>query len=391
MKASLKVHMYTSKLYTDNTHPIVLQYIIDGRVKKKVIARCKSDNWNFKTNRVKTNVTNAARINSYISTEYAKAEKELYDLKSGDLRISDIFSEKRRLTLGEAIELELERLKAEFKSGYYDKISALKKQVKTGVLLSDIDEKWFDNLISNYVSKGNKNNTIIMKIKQLRGIILRYSDKGVTREIKQVKVASEKTIKLKLTSVELKALEELKLPDDDLLTATRDIFLMQVYLRGIRVGDLLQAEAKQFEDGRFMYTADKTGKGLTIKLIPRAQEILDKYSGKHDKLFPFFTWRPNKKLSKFENERARLKHKEVCTTAVNKNLKVLAVMAGIKKPLSSHIAKHTFARMAIDKINNPMVTMELLGHSTLAVHQIYLNDIRQDDVLDKAADDIFGD
>jgi integrase len=65
-------------------------------------------------------------------------------------------------------------------------------------------------------------------------------------------------------------------------------------------------------------------------------------------------------------------------------------MAGIQKPLSSHIARHTFARMAIDKINNPMVTMELLGHSSLAVHQQYLNDIRKEDVLDQAADDIFG-
>jgi len=36
-----------------------------------------------------------------------------------------------------------------------------------------------------------------------------------------------------------------------------------------------------------------------------------------------------------------------------------------------------------------MVTMELLGHSSLSIHQGYLNDIRKDDVLDQAADDIF--
>lgn len=64
-------------------------------------------------------------------------------------------------------------------------------------------------------------------------------------------------------------------------------------------------------------------------------------------------------------------------------------MTGIFKPLSSHVARHTFARMAIDKINNPMITMELLGHTSLAIHQQYLNDIRRDDILDQAADDIF--
>jgi integrase len=49
--------------------------------------------------------------------------------------------------------------------------------------------------------------------------------------------------------------------------------------------------------------------------------------------------------------------------------------AGIDKPLSSHIARHTFARMAIDKVNNPMITMSLLGHTSLAVHQQYLKDV----------------
>lgn len=65
-------------------------------------------------------------------------------------------------------------------------------------------------------------------------------------------------------------------------------------------------------------------------------------------------------------------------------------MVGITKPLSSHIARHTFARMAIDKINDPMITMELLGHSSLAIHEGYLNDIRKDDLLNQTADDIFG-
>jgi hypothetical protein len=46
--------------------------------------------------------------------------------------------------------------------------------------------------------------------------------------------------------------------------------------------------------------------------------------------------------------------------------------------------------MAIDKIKNPMVTMELFGAHKRAVHQQYLNDIRNEELLDKAADDILG-
>jgi integrase/recombinase XerD len=390
MQASLKLHLYKSKTYSDGTHPIVLQYIINGVVKKKVIARCKYEDWDFKTNRVKKKADNSDRINFYINEEHSKAESNLYDLKSGDKRMGEIFKSSGKLTLKDAIDMELARMQKEFRSGYYDKIKVLERQVPdTTIQIADIDKRWMEDLISTFVSNGNQNNTVRYKIKLLKSIINRYSESGVTREVKDVKVSLDKTIKMKLTSDEVAVLEDLILPENDQITATRDIFLMQVYLRGIRIGDILQATSDQFVDGRFTYTANKTGKYESIKLIDKAQAIVDKYKGKHDRLFPFFTWSPDKKKSKFDNDRARLKHKEVCTTVVNKNLKVLAVMAGIKKPLSSHIAKHTFARMAIEKISNPMVTMELLGHATLAVHQQYLNDIRKDDALDKAADDIF--
>ena len=390
MKISLKVILYVQKTYADGSHPIMLQYIIDRKIKRKVLTRCKPEDWDTKNNRIKNKVQNANRINHFISTELAKAEKDLYDFKSGDKVISEVFANKERISLDQAFDAELIRLEKEFKSGYYDKMLALRKQIKdTSIGVVDIDAKWFDKIIAHLTDLGNSSNTIKKKIKLIRGMILRYSVKGVTSEVKAVSVPTTKSVKQKLRATELAALEALELPDGDQITATRDLFLLQVYLRGIRVGDIIQARTSDFNDGRFTYTADKTSKQLTIKLIPAAQAIVDRYAGKHDRLFPFFTWSADKKLSKFQNERARLKHKEICTTIINKHLKILAVMADIKKPLSSHIARHTFARMAIDKINNPMITMELLGHSSLAIHQGYLNDIRKDDALDAAADDIF--
>lgn len=391
MKINLTLQLYKSKTYADGSHPITLMYTVNGKRIKKVIAKCKPGDWSTKANRVKSTALKAAMINSLITTEYAKAEELLYEIKKGNKSVSGIFRAADKFSLEQAFDAELARLEKEFKSGYYDKILAIKKQIKDLTIdVADIDEKWFNQMISDLEGLGNSANTIKKKIKLMRGVILRYSSQGVTKEIKAVTIPTTKSVKQKLNSDELSLLKNLPLIENDLMTATRDLFLMQVYLRGVRVGDVLQAYAKDFEDGRFKYKADKTDKELSIKLITDAQNIVDRYAGKHERLFPFFTWTPDKKLTKFENERARLKHKESCTTVINKYLKILAAMAGIKKPLSSHIARHTFARMAIDKINNPMVTMELLGHSSLAVHQNYLNDIRKDDELDQAADDIFG-
>jgi len=160
---------------------------------------------------------------------------------------------------------------------------------------------------------GNNGATIRKKIKTLRGMVGRYSEKGITEEIKAISVSTQKTVKQKLTADELARLQQLHLPDGELITAVRDLFLMQIYLRGIRVGDILQAYSDEFKEGRYSYQADKTGRRMNIKLIPQALAIIEKYQGKHERLFPFFTWKASKKLSEFENERARLKHKESST------------------------------------------------------------------------------
>jgi len=391
MNASVNVRLYKSKTYSDGSHPVILQYIIDGKVKKKVLTKCLPSDWDAKTLRLKSKCRNAARINHFISSEYAKAESNLYDLKSGDKELSDVFNAKKKLSLNEAFEAELTRFKTEHKSGAYDKILAIRAQIKdTSIPISNIDPSWLKKQISVWIGSGNNGATIRKKLKLLRGMIGRYSEKGIAEELRAVTVPAQKAVKQKLTADELSRLENLLLPDGEMVTVVRDMFLMQIYLRGIRIGDLLQAHSEDFKEGRYSYRADKTGKQMNIRLIPKAQVIFERYQNKHERLFPFFRWKPNNKLSDFENERGRLKHKESCTSSVNRYLKIIAAMAGITKPLSSHIARHTFARMAIDKINNPMVTMELLGHSSLAVHQSYLSDIRKDDELDKAADDIFG-
>lgn len=391
MKISVRLHLNITKTNSDGSNPIVLEYRINGDRKRKVLDRCLAANWDAKNNRVKSRNKKADIINNMLSKELAIAERNVYEIKSGLLSIDDVFGDRKKVTFQDAVDQELKRLEKNFMSGFYDKVCALQRQVPdTRVALSDINKKWFDKMIAKFTELGNTGGTIQKKIKLIRGLIGRYSEHGITKEVKDVRVLTQKSLKVKLNAEEVSSIENLVLPAGEQIEAVRDLFLLQIYLRGIRVGDLLQAKSSDFASGRFSYTADKTDKTLTIKLIPQAQAIVDRYNGRFKRLFPFFTWEPSKLVSPFENDRDRLKHKEKCTTIVNKHLKVIAAMCGIAKPLSSHIARHTFARMAIDKINNPMVTMELLGHSSLAVHQAYLNDIRKDEVLDAAADNIFG-
>jgi integrase len=373
----------------------MLQLVHDRKSIRKTIYRCKPGDWDEKAGRVRGKVKNAAYINHLIAEKFMEAERQLFKIKIGTEKPENIFVVKGDgITLEHAIVQDLARLKADMKAGSYNKLRGFQKELSefcniSSLTLQEMDLKWFSMFASHLQRKGNIGSTAQKKMKTIRAIVARYSDVPIKEDLKNFSIKSAKSVKQKLTPEELASLENIELAEGDILEAVRDLFLLQVYLRGIRIGDLLQARYADFDKGVFSYVDDKTGQSFNIKLIDKAQSIVDKYAGKHERLFPFMRCEPNNKLSAFENKRNRMKEKQTATSVVNKYLKILGRMVAIEKPLSSHIARHTFARMALDKINNPMVTMELLGHSSLAIHQTYLNDLRKDHQLDQAAADIF--
>lgn len=389
--STIKLILFKGKTYSDETHPVMLQYTNDGKIKRKVIHKCRLKDWDYKTDRLKPRAPNASFINNFLSETFADAEKQLFKVKQGESNTISYFEGTTNMTVGDAIAREQERLRKLLKPTPEAQLQSYKEQLGflTKTQLSHVDIKWFNKALDTFKELGNQPATLEKKIKHIRRMVSKYSDCDLSKEVKALKIITPKPVKQKLSPTELSDIVDLNLPEGSNLAISRDIFVLQVYLRGIRIGDLLQAYCHQFAGGRFNYKSEKVGKEMGIKLVPQAIAIIDRYKLKGERLFPFFKWEDDPAFSEFENEKKRLKHKESCTSIVNNNLKKIASMCKITKPLSTHIARHTFARMAIDKINNPMVTMELLGHSSLAIHQAYLNDIRKDDVLDAAADDIF--
>ncbi|AMQ00976.1 phage integrase [Pedobacter cryoconitis] len=385
--ASVKVILYTHKTYSGGRHPIMLQ-IIDGNkaVKRKQLHTCTKDQWDDTTKRVNKKIENYSLINVMISDRVAEAEKAVLVGENPFLTVSNI-------TLEEVIQLELERLSDAGKHAGHASITAVFNDLKTfysnlKIPLKNIDSAWYNKFVGKLVNKGNKDNSINKKLKVLKRAIT--TNGGVlTSTGESFTHGRKETLKQKLTRDEFIAIANLELPEESRLIPVRDFFVLQVYLRGVRVGDLLQATSEHFKNSRFRYMSDKTGRHYDIKLLPEAEVIVNKYLNKYERLFPFFKWKPDPKLDFIENDKKRLKHKESCTAVINYNLKPISKLAGVKKNVSSHMAKHTYAKFADVAIKNPMLTMPLLGHSSLAVHQKYLEDIRKDDELDDAADLIF--
>lgn len=150
-----------------------------------------------------------------------------------------------------------------------------------------------------------------------------------------------------LTENEMQAIESLEIPDDDLLRQSRDLFVFQMYT-GLSYSDAEAFDISQYRKDGDTYTRIgeriKTGVAYVSQLLPPAIRVLEKYG---------------MKVPQIENH------------VYNRALKAIGISAGIKIPLHSHLARHTFATWMLRngaKIEN---VSRMLGHTNIRQTQRY--------------------
>lgn len=151
-----------------------------------------------------------------------------------------------------------------------------------------------------------------------------------------------------LTMTEINAIKD-KQGLNECLKRVRDIFLFGCFT-GMAYSDIekFNPELDISEDGgnRFIIGhRQKTDTAFVVMLLPQAEEILKKY----DYVLPVIS------LQKY-----------------NLYLKALGVACDIKKTLTSHIARHTFATTITLANGVPLeVVSKMLGHTDVKTTQIY--------------------
>lgn len=158
---------------------------------------------------------------------------------------------------------------------------------------------------------------------------------------------NDKALEKFLTQEEFARLAKMELPADYLCHA-RDLFVFQTYTCLAYV-DLAAFDASKIRTvgGRPMYIGrrGKTNQEYTFLLLQPAMDILKKY---------------NWQLPMMTNQ------------VYNKFIKMLAVLAGINKPVSSHWARHTGATLLLNAGVGLEIVAKVLGHSTTKItKQVY--------------------
>ena len=224
--------------------------------------------------------------------------------------------------------------------------------------------------VHNYfvVSKKCCHNTSVKYIRIIKKIIklaIQYEwlDKDPFINFKQ---SLDEVPRGHLSERELDLLEELilvKYKDQ----RVRDLFIFCCYtgLSYCDAASLRQDQIVVYPDGELWINIHrkKTGGKTHIPLLDKALAILEKYKNDPEcdvkgTVLPF-----------------------VSNANMNTTLKILAKMAGIKKNISMHLARHTFATTITLNNDVPLETVsQLLGHRSLRTSSIYAK------VLDKKTD-----
>ncbi|HEX8575805.1 MAG TPA: site-specific integrase [Flavobacterium sp.] len=166
-----------------------------------------------------------------------------------------------------------------------------------------------------------------------------------------------------LTTDELKILEETVLKQKR-LTTIQDLFIFCCYT-GLAYNEMSNLEKQNIQTGFdgmdwIQMKREKTQRQISIPILPKAQEIIKKYSSESNQIFPVIS---NQKFNSY--------------------LKEIAYILGIEKTLTHHIARKTFASTVLLYNDVPMeIVSELLGHSNMNITQESYGKIVQKKVSD---------
>ena len=137
------------------------------------------------------------------------------------------------------------------------------------------------------------------------------------------------------------------------LEMVRDVFIFSCFcgLAYIDVAYLTQENIITLDNRPWIIiNRQKTNVQSNIPLLEIPQMILDKYKGKT---------KDNRLLPVLSNQK------------INAYLKEIADLCGIKKRLSYHLARHTFATMLLSKGVPIESVSKMLGHTNIKTTQIY--------------------
>lgn len=381
MSETIKVICYKSKTLSNGEHPLMIRICKDKKKKYQSLGiSIKAEYWNFKDSLLKEECPDYARIQLIIDTEIGKIKRKALEnrLEGKEFTATTLLekADKRPVkTVGELYLQYILSLKSENRiryAGMYEVSynSFIKFNKHLDIPFSDIDNAWLKRYEKWMKSQNYAVNTIGTRLRHLRTIFNQAIDMKLIptevypfRSFKLSKV-SQQTAKRALSKEDIISIINYK-GSSTLEILAIDVFTFSYFTAGINFIDMALLKSENIIDNRIVYYRHKTKKQIIVPLQPKANEIIEKYSG-GTYLFPILS-----SLHRTEIQKANRLHKVLAK--VNKYLKTIGEELNLPIPLTTYVARHSYATVLKKSGVSTSIISESLGHSSERITQVYLD------------------
>ena len=355
--------------------------------------------WDPKNKKLRPGYPNNNEANTYLNGLVYQLQgeslREQTENRAGSVRtLKEKITGDKSISFFEVAQGLLDRYKSNRKIGTHDKcrsiVNKIREFARTDKLtLQEIDNKFlarFERHLRDDL--GNKTNTVHKDMKFIRRVFNAAYRQGLVEHNQspflRYEIKVEKTVRDHLREDELNLLETLVLVPGSRLDLHRDMFVFASYTGGLRVSDVLLLRWSCFDGTHLRLTIRKTSAQHTLKVPNASLAIIKKYmpdEGNQGDEFIF----PMLPAALDLEDYIEVDRKITSSTAyMNKNLKVLAKRAGIKKNLHFHCSRHTWACLALKKGMGIEHVSKLMAHSSIRETQVYAKLVSNE--LDAAMD-----
>lgn len=219
--------------------------------------------------------------------------------------------------------------------------------------------------------RGLKRNSSSCYLRTLRTLYRKAVRMGLTTDkdiFRHVFTGFARTSKRAIPLESIRSIRLLRLPQGSFLAFARDMFLLSIYLQGMSFVDLAYLRKSDIRSGQLQYSRRKTRQSLYISWEPSMQAIVDKYAHQtagSPYLLPIIARQDGTERRQYE----QMEHN------VNRSLKKIGGMVGLHIPLTTYVARHSWASTMRDLGYDLSIVSAGLGHESLRTTQIYLSTI----------------
>jgi site-specific recombinase XerD len=261
---------------------------------------------------------------------------------------------------------------------YRDTSKSFKKYCKNRVLyFEEVTPGFLEKYEAHLRSRNGTDGGIAVQMRTFRALFNMAINRGLIKpdiypfKVYKISKLKGKGLKKALSLEDVHKLIQLDLSNHPKLINAQKYFVFSFYTRGMNFADMMKLQWKDVSDDRVYYTRAKTKTNFQITILPPVQKILEYYRNipsKTSYVFPI--------LLRNEMTPAQIENRKKKTLKqYNKDLKEIATICGINKPVSSYVARHSYANCLKQKGVATDIISESMGHQNVAITQAYLKEL----------------